>query len=379
MFAGGLVCGAYIGKAPPVLPVLRVELGLSLLESGFVATTFNLLGGTLGMLIGVFCDRFGHKKLGLAGLAIMALGGLLGAAAESFPALLASRFLEGGGFILFTVSGTALVAAAVTGPDRPKALSLWSAYMPSGGSLALLLAPLALATIGWRGLWVVLACAALACAVLIARTVPATRFGGVASLRLAVESLAQPGSLALALLFACYVAQWNSIMIWLPTFAVGERGASTEAAALLTALMVLANVPGNLAGGWLLAHGMPRGKLIVAAAIVAAACSIGIFGAWLPDAARYALVLSFSCGAGVIPAAIFSGVPVHARTPQHIGTTNGMVMQTSQIGQFLGPILIAWLATRFGNWEASLWAMLGFAAGCALCGLALARIERRGR
>jgi len=42
----------------------------------------------------------------------------------------------------------------------------------------------------------------------------------------------------------------------------------------------------------------------------------------------------------VIPACIFSGVVVHAKTPQHVGTTNGMVMQTSQAGQFLGPILL---------------------------------------
>ncbi len=377
VFAGGLVAGAYICKVPPALPTLRADLGLTLVESGFIATMFNVMGGLAGMLVGVLCDRYGHKRLGVAGLGIMALGGLLGAAAGSFPLLLVSRFFEGVGFILFTVSGSALVAAAVTdASDRPKAFSLWSSYMPSGGSLALLAAPLALATLGWRGFWVALALAALVCAGVIARAAPSPRRGTVGSLKLALESLAQGGSIALALLFAFYVAQWSSVMIWLPTFLVDEGGVSAGTASLLTALMVLVNVPGNLAGGWLLARGVRRGPLIVAACAVAALCSSVMLTGSFPDPARFAAVLAFSLCAGTIPAAIFSGVPVHARTPQHIGTTNGLVMQTSQAGQFFGPLALAWLATRFGGWGASLWAMLAFAACGAACGIALTRIEK---
>ncbi|MEX0638533.1 MAG: MFS transporter, partial [Burkholderiales bacterium] len=115
VFAGGLVCGAFIGKVPPALPAQREELGLTLVESGFIATTFNVIGLLVGMFVGVLCDRFGHKRLGLAGIAVMSLAGLLGAAAWDFPSLLASRFLEGVGFILFTVAGSALMAASAAG------------------------------------------------------------------------------------------------------------------------------------------------------------------------------------------------------------------------------------------------------------------------
>jgi hypothetical protein len=54
-----------------------------------------------------------------------------------------------------------------------------------------------------------------------------------------------------------------------------------------------------------------------------------------------------------------------------------MVMQTSQAGQFFGPIVLAWLASGFGGWGASLWAMLAFAACAAVCGYAVLRIEAR--
>jgi MFS family permease len=378
VFAGGLVCGAYIGKVPPSLPLQREELGLTLVESGFIATTFNVIGLLVGMFVGVLCDRFGHKRLGLAGLAVMSLAGLLGAFAGGFSSLLASRFFEGVGFILFTVAGSALIAAAAgDGGGRDKVMGLWSAYMPSGGSAAILLAPFIISASGWRGLWLTLSIVAAIAFVVIARHAPTTRYGGVGSLKLVVESLARPASVALALLFAFYVAQWTSVMIWLPTFLVDERSVTAGAASFMTALMVLVNVPGNLGGGWLLARGVRRGPLILAACAIMLVTDIGMLGSGVPDGWRYFSCLAFSLCAGAIPACIFTGVVVHAKTPQHIGTTNGMVMQTSQAGQFFGPILLAWLASHFGGWGASLWAMLAFATCGALCGYAILRIEAR--
>jgi DHA1 family inner membrane transport protein len=337
-----------------------------------------LMGMLVGMLAGVLCDRFGHKQFALAGLAILALGGALGAFAWGFGSLLFARFLEGVGFIAFVVAAVALINAAVATPrDRAKALGLWSAYMPTGGTIALLAAPWLIGAWSWRGLWIVLALLAVASAVALARLVPASRYGEVSSMRLVAESLASRGNIAMALLFAFYVAQWTSIMVWLPTFLVDEHRLSTGGAAYATALFVLINVPGNLVGGWLLARGLPRGLLIVVGATIAGLCELGMFLDALPPAARYALVLAFSLSAGVIPAAVFSGLPLHARTPQHIGTGNGIVMQASQVGQFLGPLALAWIATHFGGWHASLWVLLAFAAGAAACGVAIGAIENR--
>ena len=377
VFGAGMICGAYMTKVAPALPLQRAELGLTLVQSGFIATVFNIMGALAGVLAGTMCDRFGYRRLGLFGLAILALSGVLGALAPDFPALLATRFMEGIGFILFTVSGSALISSAAGGArDRAKALGLWAAYMPAGGGLALLVAPPVIAAWGWRGLWLLLAAAAAASFALAARYAPDPKHGGIASMKLVAQSLASRGILMLALLFVFYVAQWVSVMVWLPTFLVDERGASASAAALLTALMVLVNAPGNVAGGWLMAHGVRRGAMVVAASAIMAACSAGMLSPLLSDGARYLLCLVFSACAGVIPGAIFSGLPVHAKTPQHISTANGIVMQASQFGQFFAPVLVAWLASRYGGWSATLWAMLAFAAGGVFCGFALTRIER---
>ena len=379
VFAGGLVAGAYMTKVPPALPQLRAALDLSLVEATFIVTTFNVLGMIVGIFAGMLGDRYGRKRFALAGLALMAAGGVLGAVVDAFAPLLLSRFIEGVGFILFAVPAPALMSAmSADARERAKALGLWSAYMPTGGTLALLAAPLFIAAASWRALWLALAAAAALAAIAVARAVPSMPAARVSSLRLLVESLAQPGNVAMALLFACYVAQWTSIMVWLPTF-LAEHGASTAAASAATALMVLVNAPGNLAGGGLLARGAPRGALVIGASAIAALCEIGMLSPMLPGAARYALVLVFSACAGVIPASIFAGLPLHARSPQHIATGNGMVLQFSNLGQFFGPLAIAWIASRYGGWEATLWAMLAFALGGGACGIALGRIEKRRR
>lgn len=381
IFAIGVVSAAYIGKAPPALPMLRTELGLTLVESGLVATMFNVIGGIVGIFAGMLADRFGHKRAALAGLAALVAGSLLGVFATDYPTLLLGRFLEGAGFILTSVSGVALVTQVTRLADRPRAMALWSAYMPTGGAAALVAAPWLLITIGWRGLWLVVAALSAACFVLVLRAVPeGAAQARVGFARLALESLAQRGSLLLCAAFIGYAAQWASVLVWLPTFAIDERGASTELAALLTAAMVAINVPGNLLGGPLMARGVSRAQLIVFASGVQALSAAGIFLDVLPDAARYACCLSFSFFGGLIPMAVISGIPVHARTPAHIGTTNGMVMQVSQVGQFFGPMLVAWLATRFA-WSASLGAMLGYAALTLCAGLLIGRVEaghRRG-
>ena len=377
IFAGGLAAGSYMTKVPPALPSMRADLGLTLIESGWVQTMLYTIGALAGVFFGAIADRFGPKRIALSGLLLMVAGGVLGAAAPSYGALLASRFFEGVGFMLFVVAAAPLLAASTLPADRATAFSIWSSYMPTGGTLALVLAPLALAGFGWRGLWIALAVYAVGCAVLLARYVPPAQFGGgIGSLRLLAESVARPGSLALCLGFICYVGQWNSLMTWLPTYVVDEKGASQTTAALLTAAYVAINIFGNQLGGVLLRRGVPRW-----AVMAGGAAAMGITGAFLlssaPDAVRVGCALAFSVLGGVIPAAVFSGTPVHAKSAQHIGTTNGMVTQSSHLSQFIIPILIAWVASKAGGWEASLRVMLTLAIIGVVAGVAVGRFERR--
>lgn len=378
VFAGGLVCGAHLTKVPPALPQMRADLGIGLVESGVIHTAMFAFGAAAGVFAGVAADRFGQKRFALSGLALMMAGGLLGAGAPTYVLLLVSRFVEGAGFVLFTVAAAPLLTAAALPKDRPLAFSLWSSYMPAGGTLALLAAPVTLVSTGWRGLWLALAACTAACALLLARRVPPPSFGGeLSSLRLLAESLGRPGTLALCLVFVCYVGQWVSVMTWLPTFAVDERGMSAARAALLAAAFVAINIPGNLLGGLLLRRGVPRWAVLSAAAAAMGATAAVLLSPSATDGLRLAAALAFSVLGGVIPAAVFAGAPVHAKSAHHIGTTNGMIMQASQLAQLVIPVLVAWVAARAGGWSASLQVMLALAVAGAAAGLAVGLFERR--
>jgi hypothetical protein len=143
----------------------RDALGLTLVQAGFLLSLVQLAGMTAGVVFGVarrFPRRPAQHDAGPLLLAIVsALGGLaqgrgaLDAAARRrrlrLPARRAAR----------TGTGAPLVE-----PQRASAMmGLWGAYMPFATAVALLLGPLAIAAIGWRGWWWALA--ALSAAMLI--------------------------------------------------------------------------------------------------------------------------------------------------------------------------------------------------------------------
>lgn len=69
------VCAAlHVGKLPPGIPVLRAELGLTLVQGGFLLSVMQMAGMTLGVLAGLLADRTGLRRTMLLGLCLLTLG-----------------------------------------------------------------------------------------------------------------------------------------------------------------------------------------------------------------------------------------------------------------------------------------------------------------
>ncbi|MFM8691939.1 MAG: MFS transporter, partial [Limnohabitans sp.] len=89
--AAGGVAALQVGKLPPALPALQAELGLSLVQSGFLLSMVQLAGLTLAVFMGLLADGMGLKRSMVRGLLLLALASGAGGLATSVQALLVLR------------------------------------------------------------------------------------------------------------------------------------------------------------------------------------------------------------------------------------------------------------------------------------------------
>ncbi len=360
----GVIAAGHVGKLPPALPAIRAELALDIVTAGWLASMFSATGMLIAIFLGAIADRLDHWRLSIAGLALMAASGFYGSLVSSAPQLIFSRFLEGVGFLAVVVAAPAIIARAASGRDRSMALGFWPGYMPSGVSLMILAAPFALQAGGWRSLWIDVAMlAAAGAAVMWAFGRGArghrTPDSGVPLWQNIRSGISRSGPWLVGGCFALYGAQLYAIITWMPTFMIEERGIGAAAAAALTALVVAGNGVCNFFGGWLLHRGATPWAMIALSGAVMAVCAFGTFTIYIPDLARYisSLVL---CGAGgIIASAAFAIAPSFAKSSAQIGIVNGVLVQASNLAQFVGPTALAAEVSRTGRWESALWAMVG--------------------
>ena len=377
----GVVAALHVGKLPPAIPVLRDALGLTLVQAGFLLSLVQLAGMTVGVVFGVLADGLGSRRSMTLGLALLAIVSALGGLAQGVAPLMLLRATEGFGFLLVVLPAPGLVRTLVE-PQRVNAMmGLWGAYMPLATALALLVGPLAIAAIGWRGWWWALAALSAAMALWFRRAVPADADrAGAASpspwLGRLRQTLAAPGPWLVAVSFAMYSGQWLAVIGFLPSIYV-QSGIAGATAGVLTAAVAAVNMVGNIGSGRLLQRGVAPCRLLTIGFVTMALSSTATFAgnadAGLAPVLRYGAVLLFSSVGGLIPATLFTLAVRLAPSERTLSTTVGWVQQWSALGQFAGPPLVAAVASATGGWQWT-WAATG---ACSVAGLLLTAVLSR--
>src|SRR5512136_3215720 len=75
----GVVGACAFGKMSPALPLLKEELGLTLIQSGWLVSSFNAIAATGAIVFGVFTDRVGALRFCVAGVLAIGVASALGA------------------------------------------------------------------------------------------------------------------------------------------------------------------------------------------------------------------------------------------------------------------------------------------------------------
>jgi MFS family permease len=376
--AAGGVAALQVGKLPPALPALQAELGLSLVQSGFLLSMVQLAGLTLAVFMGLLADGMGLKRSMVRGLLLLALASGAGGLATSVQALLVLRAMEGLGFLLVALPAPALIRRLVPAQQLPGMLGVWGAYMPTGTALALLLGPLFIPAWGWHAWWWLFALVSLGMALWVARAIPADPPGvapaSAGLLQRLARTLRARGPWWVALCFGLYSGQWLAVVGFLPSI-YAQAGVSGLWLGVLTALAAAVNVGGNMASGRLLQWGWrPRSTLWLGFGAMALGSSLAFATftdgqPWL----RYTGVLLFSGLGGLVPGTLFTLAVRLAPGEQQVAATVGWVQQLSALGQFIGPPVTASLAAHAGGWQLTPL----FTVGCCVGGAVLAVLAQR--
>ncbi|MEE3000017.1 MAG: MFS transporter [Pseudomonadota bacterium] len=350
----GVSVAGYVGKTPPAIPSIRIDLTLSLVMAGWVVSIFCTMGSFTGLVAGMFADRVGRAKIVVFSLGCISFGSFLGANSHSLMMLLLSRIIEGTGYIGAMAILPALIAGFASDQHRAFAVSLHSSVTPLGMAIAMVAAPPVIHQYGWRYLWWITGMITILFMVfsLIAfRKVDAKTLKNKNPFWSNIKkTTSSPGPWLISICFMTYTFQWYAIMVWLPTFAIEERGLDLKFAAALAAAAVSINIFGNLFGAWLVHWGIHRWILISVGTFMMGILSLFIFPDILPDIIRFGLVLVFSFLGALQPPAIMASVPIHSPSTAQLGSTSGIVYQGSQIGLLLGPPAVAWFVTLTETW-----------------------------
>ncbi|EOT7835786.1 CynX/NimT family MFS transporter [Pseudomonas aeruginosa] len=368
----GIAAALHVGKATIALPSLQRSFGGDLAALSWIMSAFPFVGVFGGIAAGLLVRRWGDRRLLTGGLAILGGASLLGASMQDFAWLLATRFVEGLGFLIVVVAAPAVLHRITSETRRSVVFGLWSTFMAGGIALSMLFGPL---LADWRADWQLSALLVLVAALLLLPlSVPADdvrRTAGVRSAGLGTL-LKVPAITLLALGFTTYNLQFFALMTFLPVFLMQRLGVALETAGLIGAAIVAANALGNVAAGFILSRGIRPGALLASTAILMGLTGAAFFQAATPGPLAIALGFVFSAVAGMLPTTVLATAPLASPAPSLTPLAIGWVMQGNYLGQVIGPLLIGLIVSRFG-WSGAIGLMLVAGAAGAVLGVCLLR------
>lgn len=275
---------------PPFFPLIVVEFGLSYAAMGLVMTVFFVVSGLAQTPAGFMVDRFGARRMIVAGLICMASGPLIASMAAGLPLLVLAAALGGLGNSVFHPADLALINRKVSRERLGHAFSIHNV----GGSVGWVCAPLLAATFaqayGWRAAVAGAAIGGLAFAALFAMqgVLSEREERRAAPNRSAVASDAKlllSTPVLLCFMFFCLQAgALTALTTFAPTaFARMVDAPLVFATGLLTTFLI-GGIVGTLGGGWFVARASSP-RLVAAMSLVGGAALLALVATgWVPTA-----------------------------------------------------------------------------------------------
>jgi len=317
-----------------VAPFLIDEFTLSYGQIGLLMGLYLLPGALIALPSGVLGQRFGSRRVAVAGLALMTTGGLITAWSASFLGACVGRTVSGAGGILLNLLLAKMVADWFTGKEISTAMGVMLTSWPVGIGLALVTLGSVAARWSWRGSILITAAAAVAGLLLLAglyRDPPwlANAARGQGTLELDLPRHAWALSVTAGLCWSAFNASFIVVASFGPALLIARGSSVTEAGSVvsLAIWVTLVSVP---LGGYA-ADRLRRPNLVITTGALAAALCIALLPLF-----PYPVLWLLLAGTlvGLAPGAIMALLP-KALEQEHLATGLGMLYTIMYLGMAL--------------------------------------------
>ncbi len=167
--------GLDVSMVGMALPSIESDLGLTASQLQWIVSGYVLGYGGFLLLGGRSADLLGRRRMLLGGLAVFTAASAVGAVVDDGTLLVVTRFLKGASAAFTAPAGLSIITTRFAeGPERNRALSIYTATGASGFSMGLV-AGGALTELGWRWTFLLPVPIALVLLVLAPRFLPRDR------------------------------------------------------------------------------------------------------------------------------------------------------------------------------------------------------------
>lgn len=347
---------------PPLFPLLMPEFGFGYAEAGFLMTVFFVISGLGQAFAGILVDRYGARRVLMAGIGLLLSAGLVLAVATNYPLLLLAAALAGLGNAVFHPSDFSILNRKVSQPRLGYAFSVHGLSGSLGWALGAAISGMALAAGNWRVAGVVAALFAFStiAALRLARSLlddemPKVGAGGTAT----GGTFAFLGTPVIWLAFVFFLlvtAAFGGLQSFSPPVLRDIYGISAAAGVAALTGYLLGSAAGMAVGGFVAtkvdAHERTVGAALVGAAIFASLLATGLPPAWsvLP------LMVGIGIGVGLagpsrdllVRRVATDSLP-GGKTSPAFGRVYGFVYSGLDVGLALGPLAFGLLLDAGGR------------------------------
>ena len=345
-----------------------------------------VVGPAFGFVAGWIVDRFGPRRLMMAGI-VMAGGALIGLGASTAVwTFYVFYFFNALGYVCGGPLPNQVLLSQWFDRARGKAMGIAYLGIGIGGALVPLLANRLTQQFGWRGslqaLGVLIVLIAFPLAYLVRErplAAPAdlggrgAAPGDRASLR---PILTSPAFYLLALGSMCSIAAVGGTNQHLKLFLSLDRQYSQRDAAAIISLVLTVSIAGRMLMGWLADRAPRKYVMLLIYVLVAASIPLLLVSGSRPAMYMFAVVFGLGLGGEYMIIPLMAGELFGV---QVLGRVMGIVLTADGVAEATAPFLVSVLRDRNGTYDVAFFALVGAAVVGAAAIAVLPRHQLPGR